>query len=64
MNILTAFPLKGFLYTLILFAFCALGVYIAQLARIGWERQHEPPPPEEKAKEEESCEKERLRSAA
>ena len=53
MNILTAFPIKGFFYTLILFAFCFLSVYVVQLAHIGWKQQHTPPPPEEKPKEEE-----------
>ena len=52
MNILTVFPVKGLLFTLLLFLVCLLGVHIIMLARIGWETQHkkteEPPNPEEK----------------
>ena len=43
MNILTVFPVKGFLFTLLLFAFCFMGVHIIMLARTGWEYQQKQP---------------------
>ena len=52
MNILTVFPVKGLLFTLLLFTVCLLGVHTILLARIGWNTQHkkpdEAPKPEEK----------------
>ena len=52
MNILTVFPIKGFLLTLLLFAICFVGVNTIMLAKLGWEAQHakpdEPPKEEEK----------------
>ena len=57
MNILTVFPVKGFLFTLLLFAFCFVGVHIIMLARTGWEYQqkhsNEPQKDEEPPKTEE-----------
>lgn len=52
MNILTVFPIKGLLFTLLLFTVCLLGVHTILLARIGWKTQRknpdEAPKPEEK----------------
>ena len=52
MNILTIFPVKGFLLTLLLFTICFVGVNTIMLARIGWDTQRtkpeEPPKEEEK----------------
>ena len=42
MNILTAFPVKGFFLTLLLFALCFFGVHILLLARVGWNAQQKP----------------------
>ena len=53
MNILTAFPVKGFLFTLLLFTLCLIGVQVAMLTHIGWIAQHPAKPLDEKPKEEE-----------
>ena len=52
MNILTIFPIKGLLLTLLLFVICFVGVNTIMLARIGWETQHKKPdePPKEEEK--------------
>ena len=57
MNILTAFPVKGFFFTLLLFFFCIVGVHLVILARVGWEHQQKStadgkPKTDEKPKEE------------
>lgn len=52
MNILTAFPIRGFLFTILLFVFCLVGVQIALFAQIGWEHQHNTDHAAEKNKQE------------
>ena len=52
MNILTVFPFKGFLFTLLLFLVCFVSVHTLLLARVGWEynRKKATPPPKEEEK--------------
>ena len=58
-NLLIPLAFQGLLWTLVLLVFCFGGVYLANLARLGWEYQSEqakapdsPENPQEKPKEE------------
>ena len=51
-NLLLSLGLQGLFWTLFLLAVCFGGVYIANLARLGWEYKNtpeNPPPKEEKS---------------
>ena len=52
MNILTAFPVKGFFCTLLLFLFCIVGVHLLLLARVGWDHQQNSATPDKTKTEE------------
>ena len=53
-TLLLALPVKGFLWFLLIFALCFVGVHVLQLARVGWEYKKEKikKPPAEPPKEE------------
>ena len=57
MNILMSIPIKGMLFTILLFLVCFVGIHVIILARLGWEYQSHKEKavkkPVEKPKEEE-----------
>ena len=51
--LLIAAPVRGFLWTALLFSFCFFGIHLFKLAHIGWDKLSEQAKPAEKEKKKE-----------